>query len=396
MSLRSILGRSSRIKKASSKSQGAKRASPSKRRSASNRTAGGADYEEDDVFDDKLDDCGLVKALAMDMNLRDTAQAIRYIRSHMFTPMPQQAGGMNSIRIAEVLSYRKNLPPIVTVSHIQTLLSSPSAVEREAAELAQSGIIRKIVVARRGDIGETLILSSDLDALIDGTSVLPETTKGTFKAYLQQTPNTQSVHRSALSEPDVERLFRAGFLTAHHAGFVTHSSLSDTVNTFSRPEDRTSLVSLETVSRQPTGSLGTVGGAGAVYAAGGSGGGHGPGSLLPASVTELRLAIPGNGAFLKMVSSALEHLVALLGKSRYREAPETLLRDRWDGAIDREEVRHAAKRARGEFAGILPGQTRKWKRFYGLSFDWVLQEAVGSGLVEVFETRSVGRGIRAI
>lgn len=396
MSLRSILGRSSRVKKAQPKSPGATRASPSKRRPAATNPASNDQDDEDDLFDDKLDDYGLVKALAMDMNLRDTAQALQYIRSHMFTPMPQQADGMNSIRIAEVLNYRKNLPPIVTMSHIQTLLSSPSAVAREVAELAQSGLIRKIVVARRGDIGDTLILSSDLDTLIDSTSSLPGTTRETFKAYLQRTPNTQCVNRSALSEHDMDTLFRAGWLTAHHAGFVTHSSLSDTVNTFSRPVDRVSLVSLETVSRQPTGSLGTVGGAGAVYAAGGSGGGHGPGPSLPASITELRLAIPGNGAFLKLVSSALGHLVALLSKSRYREAPEGLLRDRWDGAIDRDEVRQAARRSRGEFAGVLPGQTRKWKQFYGLSFDWVLQEAVGSGLVEVFETRSVGRGIRAL
>ncbi|KAJ2984426.1 hypothetical protein NUW58_g6065 [Xylaria curta] len=54
------------------------------------------------------------------------------------------------------------------------------------------------------------------------------------------------------------------------------------------------------------------------------------------------------------------------------------------------------KRARGEFAGVLPGQTRKWRQFYGLTFDWVLQEAVGAGLVEIFETRSVGRGVRAV
>ncbi|KAK7970540.1 hypothetical protein PG988_009613 [Apiospora saccharicola] len=381
MSLRSLLGRSSRVKKA-----------PPKARAQTEFLLD----DEDDFFDGKLDDYGLVKALAVDMNLRDTVQAIQYIRSHMFTPMPQQAGGMNSTRIADVLNYREKLPPLVTISHIQTLLSSPSAVEREAAELAQSGFIRKIVVARRGDIGETLILFSDLDTLIDSTSILPKTTRENFKAYLQRTPSTQSVHRSALSEYDVDTLFQAGFLTAHHLGFVTHSSLSDTVNTFSRPEDRMSLVSLETVSRQPTGSLGTMGGAGAVYAAGGSGGGHGPGPSLPASVTELRLAIPGNGAFLKLVSSALGHLTTLLGKSRYREAPEGLLRDRWDGAIVREEVRQATRRSRGEFAGILPGQTRKWKQFYGLSFDWVLQEAVGSGLVEVFETRSVGRGVRAL
>ena len=51
---------------------------------------------------------------------------------------------------------------------------------------------------------------------------------------------------------------------------------------------------------------------------------------------------------------ALDHLVSLLGRSRFREAPETVLRERWDGgavaATARDEARYAAKRARREFA----------------------------------------------
>lgn len=133
-----------------------------------------------------------------------------------------------------------------------------------------------------------------------------------------------------------------------------------------------------------------------MHKSGGSGAGSLGMSWLDTGATELKLAVPGNGTFLKLLSSALDHLVSLLGKSRFREAPETVLRDRWDGGVAKEEARYAAKRSRGEFAGILPGQTRKWRQFYGLSFNWVLQEAVGSGLVEVFETRSVGRGIRAL
>lgn len=70
---------------------------------------------------------------------------------------------MNSTKIAEALNYRQCLPPIVTVPHVQTLLSVPSAVEREITELARSGFLRKIIVARCGDIGETLVLSTDLD-----------------------------------------------------------------------------------------------------------------------------------------------------------------------------------------------------------------------------------------
>jgi hypothetical protein len=45
---------------------------------------------------------------------------------------------------------------------------------------------------------------------------------------------------------------------------------------------------------------------------------------------------------------------------------------------------------------LLPGKTKKWKALYGLDFDWALQECLGAGLIEVFETKSVGHGVRAL
>ncbi|KAH8675657.1 serine-threonine protein kinase 19-domain-containing protein [Xylariales sp. PMI_506] len=390
MGLRSILGGSGRVKKAT-RSPGPKRsvlakASPSK---GSRKPKAVSHGEDDDYFgDEKLDDNGLLRALATDLNLRDTTQAIRYLRAHMFSPMPEQGSGMNSTRIAEVLNFRKHIPPIVTISHIQTLLLSPSVVEREVADLARSGFVRKIEVARRGEIGETLILASDLDQMIDESPHLSDMTKAHFKEFLRDHPGLFTVLRTSLVATEIDELFKAGFLTAHHVGTAT---LSNTMNLYSRPEDKTTLVSIENVSKQPTGTLGTVGGVGAVHNAGGSGGRAKP--SLPSNATELHLAVPGNGAFLKLVSSALEHLVSLLSKLRHREAPESFLRERWDGGISKDS---SARRTRGEFAGVRPGQTKKWKQFSGLSFDWVLQEATGAGLVEVFETGSVGRGIRII
>ncbi|RYP17243.1 hypothetical protein DL765_004628 [Monosporascus sp. GIB2] len=408
MSLRAILGRPSRVRK-SKGSGSAKRSSPSSSRpsapthrkssaAGSKQTAGHED--DDDLFDDKLDDVGLVTALATDLKLRDTAQAIQHIRAHMFSPMPQEAAGMNSTRIAEVLNYRKRLPPIVTVSHIQTLLSSPSAVEREIAELGRSGFLRRIVVAKRGDIGETLILAADFEQMVRDSPSLDESTKDAFVAYMKCNPGTQTVRRESLSETQTSQLIQAGFLTAHHTGIASYAAMSSTMNLYSRPEDKGTLTSLETVSRQPAGSLGTVGGEGAVHNAGGSGGRSRSASAAAiaahngGAATELKLAVPGNGTFLKLLSAALDHLVWLLGRSRFREAPESVLRDRWVGGVAGTEARRAGKHSRGEFAGVLLGQTRKWRQFYGLSFDWVLREAVGSGLVEVFETGSVGRGVR--
>ncbi|KAJ3552853.1 hypothetical protein NPX13_g11019 [Xylaria arbuscula] len=115
MSLRSILGGSGRVKKKSpstlssrpsakrspSSSSTSQSASPSPswtsslphrkpgvgRRSYSNKAT-----DNDDFFDDKLDDLGLVVALATDLNLRDTPQAIQYIQARMFAPVPDAAG----------------------------------------------------------------------------------------------------------------------------------------------------------------------------------------------------------------------------------------------------------------------------------------------------------------
>ena len=81
-------------------------------------------------------------------------------------------------------------------------------------------------------------------------------------------------------------------------------------------------------------------------------------------------------------------------KSKFREIPVSLLRERWDGGISGDDPAAKAKKYRGEFTGILPSRTRKWKQFHGLSFDWTLAECLGAGLVEVFETGSVGQAVR--
>lgn len=88
--------------------------------------------------------------------------------------------------------------------------------------------------------------------------------------------------------------------------------------------------------------------------------------------------------------------MAILKKSSSGEAPLTLLRDRWDGAVESDVYYNVAKRARGESSGVLPGKTKKWKELYGMNFRWALEEALGSGLVELFDTGSVGPGVRRV
>lgn len=341
--------------------------------------------DNDDQFDERLDDVGLVTALATDLTLRDVAQAIMYIRGRMWSRIPEQRAGMNSTRIAEVLNFRASLPPIVTVSHVQALLNSPTTVEREIAELIKGGAIRKIVVGGRGSIGEVLILVKDLEELV-ARSALEQASKDKFIKLLRDNPAAMKIPRSELDVEEAKSLIHAGFLTA-----TTPTWTSTEV--FSTPGEgsRGTMTSLNSISKAASGTMAAVGGEGAVHAAGGSGGGV----RLPGT-GEFSLAIPTTGAFLKLVADARAHLRSLLSKSKYREAPESLLQQRWDGGIPADNEASEARRNRGEFAGVLPGRTRKWKQFYGITYEWILGECVGAGLVEVFDTGSIGRGIRAL
>lgn len=128
------------------------------------------DEEADDFFGERLDDDrGLINTLATDLCLRDVAQTVKYVRGHMFDELPD-GGGFNSVRISEVLNFRKSLPPTVTVAHVHAFLRSPTSTEKEIAQLAKAGIIRKIIVPGRGtggsSIAEGLVLFEDLERLM--------------------------------------------------------------------------------------------------------------------------------------------------------------------------------------------------------------------------------------
>ncbi|KAI3537709.1 hypothetical protein CSPX01_10075 [Colletotrichum filicis] len=355
------------------------------------------DYN-DDFFHDRLDDAGLVAALATDMSLRDVVQAIKYTRSRMFGPVPTEAAGMNSTRIAEVLNYRRAMPGIVTTSHLHALLASPTAVEREVAELQRGGALRKIYVQRRGGLGEALIQTSELEDMIAKSAELDDDARSAYVKFLRENPLAQTMPRLACGgHIQADALVRAGFLTSSMHPQHVNTPL---MNLHLRPEDRGSLMSIQAVSRAASGSFDAVGGQGGIHAAGGGGGAPrlSRGAAADASSysgAEFTIAVPGNGSFLKLTAAAVEHLAHLLSKSQFREMPVSMLHERWEGGVARDEAR-LARRARGEFAGVLPGRTKRWKEFYGLEFNWVLEEAMGAGVVEVFETRSVGRGVRLL
>src|SRR5579862_884602 len=110
--------------------------------------------QDDDEYDSdasaRLPDTGLPAPLPTSLPRPTVTSALPHIHSTMFTPLPERAAGMSSTRIAEVLNFRRALPPIVTVAHVHALLNAPTTTEREMAELMREGVVRKIVVPGRG------------------------------------------------------------------------------------------------------------------------------------------------------------------------------------------------------------------------------------------------------
>ncbi|KAJ9645181.1 hypothetical protein H2199_003186 [Coniosporium tulheliwenetii] len=352
-------------------------------------------------FQERLEDAGLITTLAGPDTPRSVLPLITYIRDRMFSEVPERSSGMNSTRTAEVLNYRLNLPPVVTVAHVHSFTNSPTSTDREIADLIRSGKLRKLVIPGRtagrdrDAVGECLVLFSDWERLVRSHPDLSDSLKEKYVTLLRAT-HTCSIPSTALTHSEAAALTSAGFLISTTA--LAHSSTADF---YFRPSVASSgtLSSLASAgSRAAAGTLEAVGGANTLHNVGGSGGGtaiSGGARATGASGAQYNFSLPNTGPYLRLLTTARSHLIALLGKSsRYREAPVDMLRERWDGGVADESAATRAKKVRGEFVGVLPGRTKKWRTFWGLRFEWVLEEAVGMGLVEAFQTGSVGLGVR--
>ena len=84
-------------------------------------------------------------------SITNVPEAIHHIRAHMFDELPEQRAGMDSTRIAQVLNFQRNLPPIVSVAHLHAVIDQPATVvEREVAELVGKGVVLRVVIPRQG------------------------------------------------------------------------------------------------------------------------------------------------------------------------------------------------------------------------------------------------------
>ena len=350
---------------------------------------------------ERLDDTGLTPSLAPRNVSQDVSTLIRYIHAHTFTDIPERGAGMGSERISEILRFRAALPRIVSIAHLHALSSSPTETERELARLIARGAVRKVVVPGRGkggaSVGEGIVLDEDWRTSVRESKALGEEVKEKYLQLLDASPGGGIVSTSGLQREEVQELVQAGYLISPSALL---SNLSDL---FARPGAGPSLS--QSGSKAATGTLAAVGGHGAIHESGGGGSTlatsssripHQPQARIRSGQT-MTFSLPSTGSYLNLLTTARQHLLNLLKQlsPRYKEATIDVLKQKWDGNIPNDAVSRK-KRERGEWTGVLPGKTKKWREFFGLEFEWVLEECVGSGLVEAFETGIGVVGVRAV
>lgn len=345
-----------------------------------------------------MDATGVTLSVMRVATATDVLSAIQHVTNLMFCAIPERAG-MNSTRISEVLNYQKNIPPLVSLAHVHALISASSKTERQINDLIANGQIRRIKVIGRGNdisgVSDSLILTSSLEALLRQSDVDPSIIDS-YLSLLLDHPRATILPPSHLPPAHLTALTRAGFLVS--ASTHGNSARSSTPLTTS---DATSTAS---ISRAHSGTSGAIGGEAAFETLGGVGAPrHSSTSTSPqtnrplGTTAQLLLSLPNLGAYTRLLSLSRAHLLHLLSQSAYNEAPLYLLKERWDGAVDSSESSASrARQVRGVFSGILPAKTKKWKKLWGVRFEWALEECLGAGLVEVFETRSVGLGVRIV
>lgn len=325
--------------------------------------------------EERLDDTGLVATLAAGKNIpQDVISLIRHIQSSAFDDVPDRGAGMGSERTSEVLRFRKALPPIVTLAHLHAISRSSTDTERELARLVAEGKVRKITVPGRGRggaaVGDGVVLVEDWIECIREEGALDEDLKEKYITLLSAHRASATTPTGSLSDVEERHLVNTGFLTSPNALTAMLGDL------FLPPGSSSSLATVSSAgSRAATGTLAAVGGAGAVHESGGSGNTltsrtNRPSIQVKGKEREMTFALPGTGIYLKLLVAARQHLLHILKSisPRHREATMEILREKWEGNTPNDPL-NRLKRERGEWGGVLPGKTKRWREFYGMRFE---------------------------
>ena len=345
----------------------------------------------------RLEDTGFTPPLAPVGVLQDVVSLMRHMQQHLWEDVPERAAGMSSERIGEVLRFRMGLPPVVSLAHLHAMSASSTQTERELARLLAQGVVRKVTIPGRGKggaaLGDGVVVVEDWKNRIRDETCIDDEVKEKYMALMDAQPASSTTPTSLLTSDEVRQLVTTGYLTSPAA------LSSGPGNLFAAPGTSSLLNISGAGSKAFTGTLAAIGGQGAIHESGGGGSTLATRENRPSYdklTQQMTFSLPNTGAYLKLLTEARLHLPNLLKQlsPRHKEATIHLLKEKWEGNT-LNDAASVAKRARGEWGGVLPGKTKKWRDFYGMEFDWVLAECVGSGLMELFDTGVVGAAVRA-
>jgi len=223
----------------------------------------------------------------------------------------------------------------------------------------------KVSIPNRGAKGgntleEGVVLVSSWKAQLQACPDVDDNVKTKYLTLMDVAPASATTSTIGMAKQDVQQLVHAGFLT-------NPSALANAT-----PTGLSSLLEVSKAGqRAPSGSLAAIGGAGALHESGGSGSvltSNAPSHRLPSTVSrgggEMTFSLPHTGPYLKLLTSARQHLLGLLKalSPRWREATVDMLKEKWEGNV-LGDAASVQKRARGEWNGVLTHDfiDRRWR-----------------------------------
>ncbi|KAK9369377.1 serine-threonine protein kinase 19 [Lipomyces kononenkoae] len=208
--------------------------------------------------------------------LSDITIGIKTVLSRMWDAVPDTGTRLNRDGIAELLRFRKSIPPIVMISHLHALFpSDPTFIERELQHVAEEGLVRKMVVNQNA--GDMVIESKDyfriLHDMRQSDKVSNIETLDKFEDLLKSKPAVTRLAKEDLAEASITE--EEGIRDLLNIGFLVLSGI--------------------------------------------------PGVYL--------ISIPNVGSFLKLAFRTRKWVVNMLGKTKWKEMLEKVVHERWDANV---------------------------------------------------------------
>ncbi|KAF3942172.1 hypothetical protein ABW19_dt0208365 [Dactylella cylindrospora] len=322
-------------------------------------------------------------------------EAITYVLENQFTPLPPTLVGLGLSRdsVADILNFRKSLPPVVLVNHLHALLPSRTETERSINALVADGTLRRVNI-RTGTAGslEGVIRTDDFLKSIAQSSHLDSDTKDTFLELFNADPSLSTItsnhddsDSSTLPKDIIMSLLSAGFLTINSSNASSSSPSANIDITALTPT--TAMKTLMPLPEKDNTHLSTLASLSSISSSNRKAGNN---TALQKGAIEYTITPPNLGLLTNLHSSSKSHMLDILRKCPHREATMTFLREKWNGGVAKGKKKELVKE------GKFEGRTRKWRENRGVTVEWVVAGLMGAGVLENFEAVGIGMGVRLV